>query len=229
MSKGIFITGTGTDIGKTYVTALIVKALKEAKLNPCYYKAALSGARRENDKLIPEDAEYVKKIAGLTEPLEKLVSYTYETAVSPHLAAKLEHLPASLNKIEADYKDLEARYGYMVVEGSGGIICPLRYDNEQSFLLEDVIKRLELDVIVIADAGLGTINSTYLTLHYLKAKGIRVQGVILNHYLDTFLHQDNKKMLEVLTDVPILATVAPHATTISLDDFIQTIQTKKGN
>ncbi len=80
--KGIFITATGTDVGKTYVTALILKKLREASVNAGYYKAALSGAYCNAGKLI-RDAAYVTSISGLPVPPEQLVSYIYEPAVSP--------------------------------------------------------------------------------------------------------------------------------------------------
>ena len=90
--KGIFITATGTDVGKT----LILKKLREASVNAGYYKAALSGAYRNASKLIPGDAAYVASISGLPVPPEQLVSYIYEPAVSPHLAAELEKCPIDI-------------------------------------------------------------------------------------------------------------------------------------
>ena len=96
--KGIFITATGTDVGKTYVTALILKKLREASVNAGYYKAALSGAYRNADKLVPGDAAYVTSISGLPVSPEQLVSYIYEPAVSPHLAAQLEKRPVDMKR-----------------------------------------------------------------------------------------------------------------------------------
>lgn len=87
MSKGIFLTGTSTEIGKTFVTALIVKKLHENGLNAGYYKPALSGAEYVNGTLTAGDAAHVCQTAGLQAEANSLVSYIYETAVSPHLAA----------------------------------------------------------------------------------------------------------------------------------------------
>lgn len=81
MSKGIFVTGTGTDVGKTYVTGLIIKKLKEEGLNPAYYKAAMSGNERlEDGSLIPGDALCVKNISGIEQSLEEMCPYVYEHA-----------------------------------------------------------------------------------------------------------------------------------------------------
>lgn len=97
MSKGIFITGTGTDIGKTYVTGLIVKKLRESGADAAYYKAAMSGnERRADGSLIPGDALQVKTMSGIGQPLEEMCPYVYETAVSPHLASRLEGNPVQM-------------------------------------------------------------------------------------------------------------------------------------
>ena len=88
MHKGIFVTGTGTDIGKTFVTALLVKKLHDAGSAAAYFKAAVSGNERdENGRLIPGDAAYVKRISGISQPLDTMCPYIYETAVSPHCSA----------------------------------------------------------------------------------------------------------------------------------------------
>ena len=92
MHKGIFVTGTGTDIGKTFVTALLVKKLHDAGSAAAYFKAAVSGNERdENGRLIPGDAAYVKRISGISQPLDTMCPYIYETAVSPHLASRIEY------------------------------------------------------------------------------------------------------------------------------------------
>ena len=100
MSKGLFITGTGKDVGKTYVTGLIVKKLQETGAKAAYYKAAMSGNERdEKGKLIPGDAVWVKNVSGITQDLDTMCPYVYETAVSPHLASRLEGNPVTLEKV----------------------------------------------------------------------------------------------------------------------------------
>lgn len=217
MSKGIFITATGTDIGKTYVTGLIVKCLRDAGLNAGYYKAALSGAEIRNDEMIPGDAEFVAKTAGIPAKPADLVSYIYKEAVSPHLAALREGNPVEMDKIKADYKASLEKYDYITMEGSGGIICPIRWD-EKHLLLEDIIKELGLGTLVISTAALGSINACVLTTYYLQQHNIPVRGIILNNYdADDFMQQDNKKMIEELSGVPIIASVAPNSTELNID------------
>ena len=165
MSKKIFITATGTDIGKTFITALIVKKLRDAGYNAGYYKAALSGAEITENGLIPGDAYYVNKVANINETMNNLVSYVYKEAVSPHLASKIEGNPVEMNKVVEAFNNALSKYDYLTMEGSGGIVCPIRYDNKK-IMLEDIIKELGLSTIIIADAGLGTINYVVLTIEY---------------------------------------------------------------
>lgn len=219
--KGIFITGTGTDIGKTYVSALIIKNLRDNGIDAGYYKPALSGAYRQDNKLIPGDAEYVCQISGLTESPETLVSYIFETPVSPHLAATIESSSYIDEKvIVEDYTKLAEKYDFILVEGCGGIMCPLRipyssHENDQNksnlLILPDIIKLLNLDIIIVADAGLGTINAVLLTVSYAKQQDITIAGIILNNYdKNNFLHQDNKKQIEFLTTLPVLYCIPTH-------------------
>lgn len=219
MSKGIFITAIGTDVGKTYVTGLIVKKLRDAKLNAGYYKAALSGAEEQPDGTwLPGDAAFVGKITGIPEKPDDMVSYIYKTAVSPHLAAQREGNPVEMEKVQADFKAAQAKYDYLTMEGSGGIICPIRWDEKEHILLEDVIKTLGLGTLVISNAALGSINACVLTVYYLQQHGIPVRGIILNNYDDTdFMQKDNKLMMEALTKVPVIACVKPDAQELDID------------
>lgn len=217
MSQGIFITGTGTDVGKTFVTALLVKNFKEKGMKTAYYKAAVSGNIKGEHGLIPGDAAYVKQISGIAQPLDTMVPYIYEEAVSPHLAARKEGNPIELSVVKAGYDKLVKEYDMVVMEGSGGILCPLRCDEEQELWLEDVIRDIKLPCIVVADAGLGTINATVLTIEYLRMKAIEVKGVILNHYeAENEMHQDNRIMIERRGKVPVIACVESGAEKISL-------------
>lgn len=204
MAKTIFITATGTDIGKTYVSGLIAKHIKDKGLNIGYYKAALSGSNDIKDS----DAWYVKQQADLPDSYDEMVSYTYKHAYSPHLAAQIEGNPPDIKIIKNAYKDISKKHDYMIVEGSGGIICPIRYDSNQKIFLEDIIKELNIPSLIIADAGLGTINSTVLTIEYMRSKNLKINGVILNRFeMANKMHEDNQKMVEKMTGVKIIGVV----------------------
>lgn len=218
MSKGIFIVGTGTDVGKTYVTGLIIKKLLETGKKVGYYKAAVSGNDYgEDGKLIPGDALTVKKISGSMQELGEMCTYVYERAVSPHLAARIEGNPVEMDKVIDDYERVRRKHDFTVVEGSGGIMCPIRYDEEKIWL-EDIIKKLGLSCLLIADAGLGTINSVVLTCHYLKDKGIDVKGIIFNHFhKGDVMEEDNVKMCEEKTGLKVIGFVADDSLDVDID------------
>ena len=118
MAKGIFLTGTGTDIGKTYIAGLLVKTLAEAGKRPAYYKAAMSGNdRRPDGSLIPGDGAFVKTFSGIGQSLESMCPYVYEHAWSPHLAARYEGNPPELPVIRQSFERVCSRHGYVTAEG----------------------------------------------------------------------------------------------------------------
>lgn len=208
MSRGIFITGTGTDIGKTYITALLLKKLRESR-DAVYYKAALSGAEMVGGRLTAGDAYHVCRTAAIPGEPNDYVSFIYKAPLSPHLAARLENSPVSMERIQAHFKRLCAEHDYVVAEGSGGIVCPIRCD-EQQIMLTDIIRVLGLDIVIVSTAELGSINSAVLTFSYARSLGIGVRGFILNRYDRSELMQsDNFSMIERLTGTPVLAYAEP--------------------
>lgn len=218
MSKSIFITATGTDMGKTYITGLLAKKLNENGFNTGYYKSALSGAYYDdNHNFIVGDAQHIKNVAHINDTIKEVVSYVYENAVSPHLATKIEGNPLEINKVQSDFNRISQKHDYMLVEGSGGILCPIRYDDTNKIFLEDIIKVLNLDTLIIADAGLGTINYTVLTVRYMENIGIKCKGIILNNWTGSIMELDNLKMIQDLTKIPIIATVEKDCTDIQID------------
>ena len=218
MGKGLSITGTGTDLGKTYIAGLIVKKLADAKQSAAYYKAAMSGNdRRADGSLIPGDALFVQKTAGISQPLEEMCPYVYEHAYSPHLASRIEGHPVQMDVVKAGYYKVCSAYDFVTMEGSGGILCPICFD-EAKIQLEDVIRELHLPSILIADAGLGTINSVVLTVEYMKAKNLPVKGIIYNHYHgNDVMEDDNIFMCEYMTGLPTLAKVKDGDTELAMD------------
>lgn len=211
MSKGLFVIGTGTDVGKTYVTGLLLKYLRDNGYNACYFKAALSGAvKNPEGDLIPGDAVEVLSMANLDEDTDFVVPYVYETAVSPHLASRIEGHPVEMDVVRDAYNKVASKYDYVLMEGSGGIVCPIRYegkDSKNNIMLEDIINELDLNVVLIADAGLGTINSIVTTYEYLKNRDITVCGIIMNNYKDEIMEKDNVLMVEHITGIPVIAKV----------------------
>ena len=220
MAKKIFITGTGTDVGKTFVTGLIVKKLKENGIKAAYYKAAMSGNVRAGEDvllpgnewmkagtLLPGDALHVQTVSGIEQPVGQMCPYVYEKAVSPHLASRIEGGPVVLEEVVRGFEAVCSRYDFVTMEGSGGILCPLCFD-EQKLWLEDVVRELGLSSLIVADAGLGTINSVVLTVEYMRAKCLPVKGIIFNRFHPgNRMEEDNLRMCEYRTKLPVLASV----------------------
>ena len=206
MSKAIFITGTGTDLGKTYVAGELVAALQGEGYDTAYYKPVLSGS----DNIFESDAGMVRKRAGLEQEPLSMVTTMFHDVVSPHLAAARVQQGVDLDIIKADFGAVNMLHDVTVVEGCGGIVCPLTlFADGRRIMQEDVIRALGLDAVIVADAGLGTINATVLTIEYMRAHGLGIAGVILNRFDETDeMHQDNLAMIEKLGGVDVVATVA---------------------
>lgn len=217
MSKGLFLVGTGTDIGKTYVAGLIVKKIQKAGYSSSYYKAAMSGNVKDtNGHLIPGDAKWVQQVSGISQPLDTMCPFVYEHAYSPHLASRIEGNPVTMAKVLEGYKNVCASYDYVTMEGSGGILCPIDYDTER-IQLEDVIRACNLPCLLIADAGLGTINSVVLTVEYMRSHNLALSGIVYNNFHPgNIMEEDNIHMCEEMTKVPTIAVVEPNATDLEL-------------
>lgn len=217
MAKKLFITGTGTDIGKTYVTGLIVKKLFEDGVRSAYFKAAASGNERKNGVLVPGDPIFVKRLSGIEQSTAQMCPYIYERALSPHLASQIEKNPVDFDKVKELFNVVCQDHDFVTMEGSGGIICPIRYDN-QKIMLTDFIKEFDLPVLIIADAGLGTINNVVLTVEYMRAKNYKIAGLVLNNFESgNIMHEDNMKMCEELTGITVLCCVKKGDTELNMD------------
>ncbi len=203
MGKGIFIIGTDTDVGKTFVTAGLIYKLKENGYNAIAFKPIQSGGILSDDKkaLIPPDIKYIKEICDIEDEYSHMNTYCLKEEVSPHLAAIIENKNISKEKIINHYKSLLANYDYVIVEGAGGIVVPL-IDND--YFIYDLIKDLNLDVLIVAKAGVGTINHTTLTAEFLKQKNIKSKGIVINQYNDKFYEKDNIKVISKLTKLDIV-------------------------
>ncbi len=215
MTKGLFVTAVGTDVGKTYVTALICKELKKYSDSVGYFKGALSGAERQGENLLPGDALFVQKKSGLA-PENVTVSYIFEEPLSPHLSARRSGAKIFLGKMKEDFEAAKARCDYLVAEGSGGVVCPLSLEGPP-LMLTDVMKMTAMNLVIVTESGLGSINSAVTTAAYAQSLGLTVRGFIMNRYdAGSFLCGDNLHAMELLTGLPVLATVVLHGKSLCL-------------
>ncbi len=180
MGKGLFITGTDTGVGKTLVSVGLITLFKERGMRVGVMKPAESGCRREERGLIPEDAIMLKNAAESQDDLDTINPYALEAPIAPALAAEREGVEIRLEVIRRAFEILISRYDMVIVEGAGGFLVPL-FGN---FFLADLVKELDLPLLLVTEAKLGIINHTLLTLAHAREREIPVLGIVMNHASD---------------------------------------------
>lgn len=175
MSAGIFVTGTGTSVGKTIVAATLARLLRMKGVTVGVMKPVTSGCREENDVMVSDDALLLCQAAGIPYS-EDVALYRLREAVAPAEAAKEENVQIDLSHIKTVYERLAATYDYVIVEGAGGLMVPL----SGGLVVGDLVRELGLPLLVVASPGLGTINHTVLTCFAAQQMGLSVAGVIVN-------------------------------------------------
>lgn len=197
--RGFFIIGTDTDIGKTYVSSLLYKGIKEGEGS--YYKPVQSGCIRRNGELYAPDVEFVCSMSE-KEYDKNMVTYTLEAEVSPHLASELEGIKIDIERIREAWIELKEKYRYMLVEGAGGLYVPLIRDK---FYIFDLIKELDLPVILVCGSKVGAINHTILTIEALKKMGISIHGLVFNRVSEdlesNYFEKDNIDVILKLSGI----------------------------
>ena len=201
MSKTIFITGTDTDVGKTVITACLAAALLRKGKKVAVYKPVQCGNLLKG-KIKSPDLEIVRKMSGISEN-NLFNDYSFKFASSPHLAAELENKKVDVNAIKKHYKEISKKFDYVLIEGAGGLLVPLTRD----YTVLDLINDLSVPVLVVSRAGLGTINHTSLTINALKAKNVKIIGIVMNCFRGGKIEEDNKKIIEQLNDIPVIGIV----------------------
>src|SRR3990170_290150 len=176
-TKGYFITGTDTGVGKTFVTAGIAVVLKEKGVNVGVMKPVETGCAEKERELEPQDALFLKKAAGVSDELDLINPYRFKACLAPSIASKLEGKNIDLNRIKECYDTLASKHSLMLVEGAGGLLTPIN----EAYTVADLIKLLNLPIIIIAASRLGMLNHTLLTVRHAQSIGIRVAGIILNY------------------------------------------------
>ena len=193
MHKSIFITATDTGVGKTTVSAAICKILKDKGINVAYFKPAETGCNPT-----PQDAYLLSKITG--QPIEEVVLYTFKNPVAPYTATLLEGKDIDIEKIKSHYRYLTEKYDFVIVEGAGGLLVPIK----KNYTYLDLIKNLNIPVLIVARASLGTINHTVLTVRALE--GNEIVGIVMNGFSGEDISEDtNPSIIEEMTGIPVIA------------------------
>lgn len=221
MKKGVFITGTGTGVGKTFVSALLASTLRARGLDAGVMKPVESGCSLRSGVLVPEDAVRLQSASGVTDAIDEINPYRFAEPVSPNMAARSSGVTIDLGHIVKTFRELGARHDVMIAEGAGGLLTPLN-DTET---IAELIVALGVPVIIVAASVLGTVNHTLLTVEAATSRGIEIAGIFLNR---TGIDPDDKSPaynaseigritgLEVFGELPF----APHAVAAPPEGFL---------
>jgi dethiobiotin synthetase len=215
--RGLFITGTDTDVGKTYVSSIILRELVAAGVSAGVAKPACSGAVRDNDRLRWPDLEALASAAGITD-VDRICNQRFEAPLAPPVAARQEGKTVDLSTMQQSLLNWSSRADVVVVEGVGGLLCPLT--DEVS--IADFAQWVGFPLIIVARLGLGTINHTLLTIEAARRRDLAIAGVILNDGDDlagTPAGQTNVGELANRTDVSVLGIVGHGSRSICLRDL----------
>ena len=182
----LFVSGIDTDIGKTYATGLLAKALMQQGVNVITQKLVQTGISKQADGELGIADDILSHRQLMQMPLQPCdldfttCPYRYEKPASPHLSAALANQPLNINVITDATKALQADYDVVLLEGAGGLLVPI---NEQLLTL-DYIAEQGYPIVLVTSGRLGSINHTLLSLEAIKSRGLMIHSVIYNHIHD---------------------------------------------
>ncbi|KJR43139.1 Dethiobiotin synthase [Candidatus Magnetoovum chiemensis] len=202
MKNRIFITGTGTDVGKTIATAALGIMLKQKGYTVCAFKPIETGCRMQNNVLIPQDGNFLKTILDIQEPIDYITPVKYAAPAAPLVAQELEKRDVDIAAIKNALSELN-KYDIILIEGIGGLMVPIKKD----YFVYNLIEDLNAKTILVSLAGLGAINHTLLSLELMKNKKLPVAGIIINNrepQTHDIAETTNPEYIRKLTNAPIL-------------------------
>lgn len=213
--RGLFVTGTDTGVGKTEVSCALVAEARAGGLDLVAMKPAESGVAPGE----PSDSERLRGAAGGAGDPALVCPYRFAAPLAPAVAARLAGVEVRLSVILDAARALAARHAALLVEGAGGLLVPLTERETYA----DLAVALGLPVLVVARAGLGTVNHTALTVEALRARRLAVAGVILNRTgpVDDPSVPHNAAEIERLTGAPVLASLPYRADIAGREAFLR--------
>ncbi|KWT84136.1 dethiobiotin synthase [Candidatus Magnetominusculus xianensis] len=222
--KGFFITGTDTGVGKTVVSAMLGVLLKEKGFpHVAVRKPIETGCTVFDNTLMPEDGLFLKNITDSAEDIGVITPLRFTHPLAPAAAAGLENTTIDVDEIVQSFRNIDSST-VAVVEGVGGLLVPIT----KTFFVSDLIKELDLPVILVCTNRLGTINHTLLSLEHMKTKGITVAGIIFNNNIITGGRDisigTNIGLIRQLTAVPVIAAL-PFLDTINYNTLVDVSKT----
>ncbi|MCW8830662.1 MAG: dethiobiotin synthase [Gammaproteobacteria bacterium] len=219
--RGIFITGTDTDVGKTYVATLLAEQLVKNGIRVIPRKPVESGCQNNNGELIPEDASALKQAAAYAGDLSDICRFRFEAALSPVRAARMENQTVTIAQLQQACK--HCGNGFLLVEGAGGFYSPLASDG----LNADLAVAIQLPVLLVANDRLGCINQILLTAEAISNRGLKLAAVILNAKdQPSNLDMNNAKDLHDLIDTPIYTLAHTQNNEVPIKDLARYLQSQ---
>ena len=226
--KGFFITGTGTGVGKTVVTACLLAVLKNKGIDAGVMKPVETGVDPACHSIANSDAEFLLHTAQTGDPPDQVCPYRFKTAASPWQAAMADDVDlVDENVIQDKFRQLAAKHDLMLVEGIGGLLVPIR----ENYMVADLIVDLQLPALVVSPFRLGAVNHTLLTLEAAKNYGVEVKGIIfnpLNNCAKTIAEKGQGAIIEklsgtkILGECPFIDNLSPQSFTPELVKIIET-------
>ncbi len=194
----LFLTGTDTGVGKTYVASLLVRGLRKAGFDTAAMKPICCGSR--------SDPEILREAAGSTQELNEVNPVWLHTPAAPYVAAKIEDRDIDLGLIRSTFARLRKTRRSLIVEGVGGWLVPIR----RNYFVSDLAADFGLPVAVVVRNQLGALNHALLTVRAIQSSGLECAGVIWNNIpaADDVAAATNRSALEDLLEVPILFEIA---------------------
>ena len=207
--RSYFITGTGTGVGKTVLTAALIAAARSAGCDAVPMKPVQTGAVREGSRWRAPDLDFCLRVAGLevdATTYAGMAPCCYAPPCSPHLAARESGRPVVMADLVAAFRRLETQHEAVLVEGAGGVLVPV----SETRTMLDLMVALRLPVIVAATPGLGTLNHSLLTLRALRASGLGVAGIVFMEVEDApwgRIEEDNLRTIEAMGSVAVMGPI----------------------
>lgn len=198
MARGVFVTGTGTEVGKTVVAATIARTLAGEGKQVAVFKPAVTGL----DEGVETDHALLRRASGSGQSDEEIAPYRYGPPASPHLAAALAGEEIEPERLRQAAATAAGGADAIVCEGVGGLLVPL----SPGYLVRDLAADLGYPLVVVASPGLGTINHTLLTVEAARAAGLEVVAIVLSPWPDqpTEIERSNRETLAELSGSTIL-------------------------
>jgi dethiobiotin synthetase len=198
-APGVFVTGTGTEVGKTVVAAVVARTLAAEGRRVAVFKPAVTGLEEEGET----DHALLRRASGSEQSDEEIAPYRFDPPASPHLAAALADEAIDPQRLRDSAQAAAAGADAIVCEGVGGLLVPLSPD----YLVRDLAADLGYPLVIVASPGLGTINHTLLTVEAARSSDLEVAAIVLNPWPQepTEIEASNRMTIAGLSKVPVLS------------------------